>query len=227
MSPRNVRLLHVEDELIQRRLIAHHLRALSEFAFEIVAVESESLAMEAFQQTRFELVILDYQLTQGDGLHLLGRLRQLDPMVPIIAISGVATTEVAAELIRAGADDYFDKCHLDSAKLARAIRAILLRADTLSKRMSKSRTWSICIDQQLLKLCASYVECLGTKPLQEMATMEREIRKARIDADDFEILYSRICVQIGANHQIDLSDARVLLRPLFLDLLYRVESDSN
>src|ERR1700730_6696294 len=81
MSPRNVKLLHVEDELIQRRLIAHHLRALPEFAFEIVAVESESLAMEAFQQTRFELVILDYQLTQGNGLHLLGRLRRLDPMV--------------------------------------------------------------------------------------------------------------------------------------------------
>jgi hypothetical protein len=30
--------------------------------------------------------------------------RALDPIVPVVAVSGVATPEIAAELVRAGAD---------------------------------------------------------------------------------------------------------------------------
>src|SRR5580704_13923318 len=109
MSLRNVRLLHVEDDPMQQRMIAHHLKAISEHAFEITAVVSEELVMECFQKTRIDVVLLDYQLENGNGMHLLGRLRKLDPIIPIIAISGVATSEIAAELVLAGADDYFNK----------------------------------------------------------------------------------------------------------------------
>jgi hypothetical protein len=56
--------------------------------------------------------------------------------------------------------------------------------------------------------------------------VEDEIRKAGIGADEFDLLYSRICIRIETHHQIGLSNTRALLRPLFLDLLYRVESDS-
>jgi CheY-like chemotaxis protein len=95
MSVRTVRLLHVEDDAMQQRMIAHHLKALPEYVFAITAVASEELAMECFQTEHFDLVLLDYQLAQGDGLHLLGRMRDLDPIIPIIAISGVETSEVA------------------------------------------------------------------------------------------------------------------------------------
>jgi DNA-binding response OmpR family regulator len=104
------------------------------------------------------LVILDYQLAQGDGLHLLKQLRRLDPIVPIIGISGVAPAEVAAELVRAGADDYFEKSHLDSAKLAKAIRAVLLRAESLSSLVARqTATWH-AVESKLLELCRTYAQ---------------------------------------------------------------------
>src|ERR1035438_8385707 len=128
MSACIVKLLHVEDDLMQQRMIAHHLRAIPEFAFAITAVASEELAMEWFQKIKFDQVLLDYQLAQGNGLHLLVRMRELDPIIPIITISGVATSEIAAELLIAGADAYFNKRELTRANLAQSIRSSLRRA---------------------------------------------------------------------------------------------------
>ena len=221
MSQRTIKLLHVEDEVLQQRVIAHHLGALAEFAFDTVAVESENQAMAAFQREKFELVILDYQLAQGDGLHLLSRLRQLDPIIPIVAISGVATAEVAADLVNAGADDYFDKRQLDSNKLARSIRAILQRADTLSKRTSKSANAISRIEEQVTVLCRSYVVRMGTRPLEEFAGVESAIRNAQIGAVEIELLYGTMCGWVEAENKVDSASARLLLRPVFLELLFR------
>ncbi len=101
MSAQIVKVLHVEDDVMQQRTIAHHLQVLQEYAFVITAVVSEELAMESFQKTRPDLVVVDYELAEGDGLHLLTRLREADPIMPIIAISGVASSEIMAQLVQA------------------------------------------------------------------------------------------------------------------------------
>src|SRR5580692_5708297 len=95
----NERLLHVEDDPMQQRVLLHHLKSMKEFRFETTAVESEDKAMAAFRAGKFDMVVVDFQLSQGNGLQLLRQLRQLDPVIPIICISGVATSEVAAQLV--------------------------------------------------------------------------------------------------------------------------------
>ncbi|CAN5196175.1 hypothetical protein BH11PLA2_BH11PLA2_40980 [soil metagenome] len=227
MSQRTVNLLHVEDDIMQQRVIAHHLKILAEYAFAIVAVDSEDRAMEAFEKTKIDFVILDYQLAQGDGLHLLTRLRKLNAMVPIIAISGVATTEVAAELVHAGADDYFDKRNLNSAMLSQSIRTILKRTDTLAKRGETLPGMFLLIEQSLLELCSLYLDRMGTEPLEQLDRVERDIRKCRHGVEEIETLYRSICLQIDSNRHLGISSARIHLRPLFLDLLFRLKTDKD
>ena len=137
----NERLLHVEDDPMQQRVLLHHLKSMKEFQFETTAVTSEDQAMAAFCAGKFDMVVVDFQLAQGNGLQLVKHLRQLDPVIPIICISGVATSEVAAQLVRAGADDYFDKVNLTNVNLARSVRAALLRAKTVrrSPELRRSR----------------------------------------------------------------------------------------
>ncbi len=134
MTSRTIKILHVEDEVSQRRLIAHHLRTLDEFDFEIHYADAEAAALDVFRTGGVEFVILDYNLRQGDGLHCLEQMRNRDPVVPIIAISGAATAEIAAELVQAGADDYISKRELTSGKLARSLREALGRADAWRQR---------------------------------------------------------------------------------------------
>jgi DNA-binding response OmpR family regulator len=129
MSSRTIELLHVEDEVSQRRLLAHHLTAINDFQFEIVYADAEASALDVFDRGGVELVILDYHLREGNGLHCLEELRRRDQIVAIIAISGVATAEIAADLLQAGADDYIGKRDLTSSVLAPILRQALARAD--------------------------------------------------------------------------------------------------
>src|SRR5712692_7735153 len=93
---RSLKLLHIEDDRIQRLLIAHHLGTMKDFEVTIVSAESENEAMKIFGQGGFEFVILDYHLIQGNGLSCLHQIRRRDPLIPIVAISGEATPEIAA-----------------------------------------------------------------------------------------------------------------------------------
>lgn len=128
MTATAIQLLHVEDDRIQQALLARQLRGMQDYRFLITAVASEDDALAAFSENGFELVILDYHLSQGDGVNCLRRIRKIDPIVPVIAVSGVATDEIAAELISADADDYLAKQTIDSKILAQSVRNVLTRA---------------------------------------------------------------------------------------------------
>jgi DNA-binding response OmpR family regulator len=139
MSCRTVKILHVEDETSQRLIFKHHLAAIKDLRFEILYADAEESALNAFDGGGVEFVILDYHLTQGNGLHCLEELRRRDLVVPIIAVSGVATDEIAADLLQAGADDYIGKRELTSELLGRTLRTALERADIWRRRNAEHR----------------------------------------------------------------------------------------
>ena len=134
MPNRVVRLLHVEDEVSQRLLVAHHLTAIKDLRFDVLYASAEETALETFDGGGVDFVILDYHLNQGNGLHCLKELRSRDQIVPIVAVSGMATEEIAAELLQAGADDYIGKRNLTSGHLASTLR----RCIALRRRLSTS-----------------------------------------------------------------------------------------
>jgi pilus assembly protein CpaE len=228
MSGHTVRVLHVEDDPMQQRLIAHDLKALEEYTFVTTAVVSEELAMECFRKAQFDLVVLDYQLEQGDGLHLLGRLREADPIVPIIAISGVATSEIMAQLIHSGADDYFEKRSLNSAMLAKSIRSALRRAEAVRKTIANRATdkWSR-FTHQLAELCAEYVRTMGTDFLDQLDVVAKDLKNAGIAAHELQRIHDN--ATSGLEVAIGLEQGRMKLRarPLLFELLVRVYDDKE
>jgi DNA-binding response OmpR family regulator len=223
MSLPSVTLLHVEDDPMQQRLIAHHLKAIPEHTFSITAVASEELAMECFQKTKIDLVLLDYQLVQGNGMHLLGRLRELDPIIPIIAISGVATSEIAAELVLAGADDYFNKRDLSSDRLATTIRSSLRRADAVRKTLTGRRSGEVNrFTPHLTKFYAEYAGRMGTDFLDQLDVIAREMKHACISPDELQRIHEFAASQVKVEGCVDQNRAKLMARPLLLELLLRV-----
>jgi CheY-like chemotaxis protein len=124
-----IKLLHVEDGAVPRRLVAHQLAAVPDWAFEVRYAAGEDEAVAAFGRGGADLVILDYHLEQGDGLSCLRRLRAADAVVPVLVVSGQTDPEVAADLLLAGADDYIAKHDLATGALPRAVRAALARLE--------------------------------------------------------------------------------------------------
>jgi CheY-like chemotaxis protein len=139
MPAEKISVLHIEDDRIQQSLLARHLRELKDFEFVVTVATCELDAINRFSESEYDLIILDYNLEAGDGLSCLKTIRQCDGIVPVIAVSGTATNEIAAELITAGADDYLAKPSLDSRVLGQSVRNVLTRAKAFRQRYSTMR----------------------------------------------------------------------------------------
>jgi DNA-binding response OmpR family regulator len=134
MDSRHVRVLHVEDDRVYRALVRRHLSEVQDYDFEVLTVDNQHDAVDAFEKGGFDLVLLDYHLAQGNGLNCLRLMRQRDQLAPIIAVSGTATPEIAAELIEEGADDYLGKDGLTRQVLETSVCAALRRARAFRSR---------------------------------------------------------------------------------------------
>jgi hypothetical protein len=60
--------------------------------------------------------------------------------VPIVAISGMASPEIAAELLQGGADDDIDKAEVSSRRLAENLGWLLARTAASRDRIGKTRS---------------------------------------------------------------------------------------
>ncbi len=140
MTTESISVLHIEDDRIHQALLARHLKAIPEYDVAITVATSELDAVNRFAEGDFDLIILDYNLEAGDGLSCLKTIRQCDAMIPVIALSGSATNEIAAELITAGADDYLVKSGLTPRNLEQSVRNVLTRAKAFRQRFSAMRS---------------------------------------------------------------------------------------
>jgi DNA-binding response OmpR family regulator len=222
MAPRSLRLLHVEDDRIQRALIAHHLAAMREMAFEIIGADSEEEAVHEFSRGGFEFVIIDYHLAQGNGLDCLHQLRRLDPIVPIVAISGTATPEIAADLVQAGADDYISKEDLNSKMLARSVRSAINRADAFRKFESNNPTEPAPVDGLFQEICQDFLGQTGPRFLTRLEEFEAAARQAKMTPGQVQRLFQRVLRRLDPKQREPDLSAKALLRPILLEILLRL-----
>jgi two-component system, NtrC family, nitrogen regulation response regulator GlnG len=120
------KLLVIDDE----QGVCYSFRRV--FAAEGVEVLTASTAAEGLQQVRVhapDVVVLDLQLPDGNGLDLFREIHALSPKRPVIFITAHGTTDTAIEAMKAGAFDYLLKpLDLDrtSQVLGRAFEAARL-----------------------------------------------------------------------------------------------------
>jgi len=100
------KILIVDDEVSIHRLLEHHLRRQN---YEVFIAATLAEAGQLSRQHRFDLVLLDLCLPDGDGLDFL-KCKANEPYAPaIVAMSGYGSMEAAIRCIRAGAFDYLSK----------------------------------------------------------------------------------------------------------------------
>ncbi len=85
-------VLVVDDEPQIRSFLT---RALSQY--KVVEAGDGNEALEIIQSTTPDLVIADIRMPDMDGFALLGKLRESDPNVPVVAISGFVSEEDVIE----------------------------------------------------------------------------------------------------------------------------------
>ncbi len=101
-----IRILVVEDDDDQRRLVANILKSR-----QYLVSEASSLlaARQQLDASPVDLVLSDWKLPDGDGTELLREVRVQHPEVAFITVTAYGTIARAVQAIRLGADDYLSK----------------------------------------------------------------------------------------------------------------------
>jgi len=103
-------LLLVDDDRLVLDGMSDWLR---EKGFEVAEAASCREARALIDGSRFDLVLADIRLQDGDGFDVLEHCRSRLPDTTVILITGYATAETGIEAIRAGAFDLLTKPLLD------------------------------------------------------------------------------------------------------------------
>ena len=73
---------------------------------EVTTARKAEAALEVLAASQFDLVVMDICLAGIDGLEALRRIKQQQPTLPVIVMTGHGTMQTAIEATKLGAFDY-------------------------------------------------------------------------------------------------------------------------
>ena len=132
--------LIIEDSPTDALLLQEALTDVRGAEFAMTRVERLGDALERLAHEIPDVVLLDLGLPDSQGLDTLLRLRQHQPEVPVVVLTGLDDETVGIKAMQAGAQDYVVKAHLQPALLGRSVRyAVERHQSALALRRSEAR----------------------------------------------------------------------------------------
>ncbi|MDO9220463.1 MAG: response regulator, partial [Thiobacillus sp.] len=100
---------------VNQKVLAHQLDAMG---LQHVIVSSGTQVIERLASEAFDLVLMDWQMPEMDGLEATRRIRQLPGdirRIPIVALTANANADFRDACLAAGANDYLAKPYTEAA----------------------------------------------------------------------------------------------------------------
>lgn len=121
-------LLIIEDDAALSEMLEMHFEDLG---FTVTRAHRVQAGLEQLRSRPFDLVLLDQQLPDGLGSELIGPLLELDPVLPILMMTGKHDLELAIEAIQNGAADFVHK-PIKIDDLQQAVERLLREREAIS-----------------------------------------------------------------------------------------------
>ncbi len=99
----------IDDNVGDAELLRHHLTRIPELEMDFLYFDDPDVGLSDLLRRTVDFIFLDYRLGARNGLHILKTFRDSGILRAIIILSGEKDAKVAAELMKAGADDYLIK----------------------------------------------------------------------------------------------------------------------
>ena len=167
------RLLIVDD---QRDVLIALRMALTKEGIEVVTAGSPAGALAEVAAEAFDAALIDLNYTRdttsgAEGLNLLERLHQNDPLLPVIVMTAWASVDLAVQAMRAGARDFIEK-PWENARLLSVIRNQL----DLGRALRSGRRLEA---ENALLRSASEVQLVAASPaMQEVISLAQRVAQS-------------------------------------------------
>lgn len=100
------RLLIIEDDYALAQMLAMHFE---DEGYEVGTAQTCAEAVESLNSEACDLVLLDQQLPDGEGIDLLAAIVEQDADLPIVMMTGAHDLDLAIRAIKCGAFDFVHK----------------------------------------------------------------------------------------------------------------------
>ena len=172
-----IRILHLEDDAGDARLIREQLRQDGLDAA-ITVVAGREAFEAALAADAFDLVLSDFRVPRFNGLDALESLRRASQSIPFILVTGALGDEGAIEMLRSGATDCVLKDRLvhlgsvvrralsehDVRRRHVSVQAQLAEANRLSKLAAEAArlgTWQLDVASGSLEVSEEFLHLIG------------------------------------------------------------------
>jgi len=141
------KVLLVEDDAS----VVASLRLFLKSDYEVYSASTVSSGVDLFKSLKPSLVVLDLRLADGDGLEVLRGIRCVNPIAPVIVLTGYASMKTAEESLRLGASDYLHK-PFDGSKLKSRINELTTAISSQSRGVDDASESISVPAQRILEL---------------------------------------------------------------------------
>src|SRR5215210_6594274 len=145
-------VLVIDDEMGPRE----SLRMLLKPNYQVHTAENVESGLQLLQEKQPDAVISDIRMPGTSGIEGLRRIREIDPHVAVIMLTGFGALETAQEALRLGANDYINK-PFDAHEMR----------DIISRNVQRTRV------HRTGESAASEIKELNNRLLKELAQKER------------------------------------------------------
>ena len=101
-----VKVLVAEDNAINMSIAR---RFLTKWGIEVKEAYNGREAVELFAKERFDLVLIDLEMPEMDGLTALGEIKKINPAIPALAFTAAVYDNMRADLIQKGFMEFVPK----------------------------------------------------------------------------------------------------------------------
>lgn len=134
--------------------------------FAYTAREAEA----CFRNVHHEVVLLDFDLPDATGLEVFRALRQVDPDVCVVMVTGKGNECLAAQILKEGARDYIPKTSELTGILPEVVERII--------RERKSREYIASLEDELRQVRAELAEA---KARLREECLDHKLARERLD----------------------------------------------
>jgi len=102
----NYRILLVDDEAPQRKMLAGYLRKKN---YEVLESDRGSIALDLLKRESLDLVLTDQRMPEMSGLELLSEIKRINPLIEVIVMTAYGSIDTAVEAMQKGAYTFLTK----------------------------------------------------------------------------------------------------------------------
>lgn len=113
-----------DDSTVRDSMVAF----LDDYDYQVLSAACGREALQLLTERSVDAVVCDLKMPGLNGIELLEKLKQQQPLLPVIVVSGAGVMDDVVKALRLGADDYLVKPILDMEVLHHSLKKSLQRA---------------------------------------------------------------------------------------------------